>query len=186
MPTVKLFVQLCCSGVTVPKTLEQIRPRHLEMERLQMMTGCKLTLSRKVRETAKVKNQPPEKKSHDQHDQHELLQTSTRARTVANLDIGRKTAGTPVRGAYAISSYRNTGRGESKHTGKGKGTHVDVVETEQSQPSETASMVSYTSQDPQCYWRALVHFKRGPADHGCHNPFRVIRKETTRCREFAS
>ena len=36
--------------------LERIRPRHMEMER-QMMTRCKLTLSRKVRERAKVKNQ---------------------------------------------------------------------------------------------------------------------------------
>ena len=38
-----------CSGVTPLETLERIRPRHLEMERVQMMTGCKLTLSRKVR-----------------------------------------------------------------------------------------------------------------------------------------
>ena len=35
-----------------------------------------------------------------------------------------------------------------KNTGKGKGTHVDIVETEQLQPSETASTVSYLSQDP--------------------------------------
>ena len=32
-PTAQLFVQLCCSGVTPPETLERIRPRHLEMER---------------------------------------------------------------------------------------------------------------------------------------------------------
>ena len=31
---------------------------------------------------------------------------------------------------------------------KGKGKHVDVVETDQLQPSETASTVSYPSQDP--------------------------------------
>ena len=35
-----------------------------------------------------------------------------------------------------------------KNTGKEKGKHVDVVETEQLQPSETASTVSYPSQDP--------------------------------------
>ena len=35
-----------------------------------------------------------------------------------------------------------------KNTGKGKGKHVDVVETERPQPSETASTVSYPSQDP--------------------------------------
>ena len=53
----------------------------------------------------------------------------------------------PGGGAYDNSTYRNTGKGKSKHTGKGKGKHVDVVETKQSQPSETASHVSYPSQD---------------------------------------
>ena len=47
-----------------------------------------------------------------------------------------------------IPLYRKTGQGKSKRTGKGKGKHVDVVETEQPQPSETASTVSYPSQDP--------------------------------------
>ena len=46
------------------------------------------------------------------------------------------------------STYRNTGKGKSKNTGKGKGKHVEVVETEQLQSSETASTVSYPSQDP--------------------------------------
>ena len=50
VPTAQLFVQPCCSGVAPLETLERIRPRDLEMERGQMMTGCKLTLSRKVRE----------------------------------------------------------------------------------------------------------------------------------------
>ena len=59
---------------------------------------------------------------------------------------------------------------------KGKGKHVDVVETEQPQLSETASTVSYPSQDPSVYCRTLVHFKRGPVDHGCGNQFRVIHK----------
>ena len=35
--------------------------------------------------------------------------------------------------------HGNTGRGKSKNAGKGKGEHVDVVETEQLQPSDTAS-----------------------------------------------
>ena len=37
--------------------------------------------------------------------------------------------------------HRNTGKGKSKHTGKRKTKHVDVVETEQPQPSEKASTV---------------------------------------------
>ena len=46
MPTAQLFVQPFCSGVTPLETLERIRPRHPEMERVQMMTGCKLTLEK--------------------------------------------------------------------------------------------------------------------------------------------
>ena len=51
--------------------------------------------------------------------------------------------------------YRHTGKDKSENTGKGECKHVDVVETEQPQPSETAS----------------VHFKRGPMDHGRDTQF---------------
>ena len=54
----------------------------------------------------------------------------------------------PGGGAYDNSTYRNTGKGKSKNTSKGNGKHVDVVETEQRQPSETASTVSCPSQEP--------------------------------------
>ena len=109
-----LFEQLCCNGVTLPEILERIRPCQLEMERAQMMTGCKST-ARPTR----------------------ALQTSTRARTVAELDIGRRTAGDQV-------EEQTTQKGKSPKKGKGKSKHVDVVET--SQPSETAPTVSYLSQ----------------------------------------
>ena len=135
MPTAQLFAQSCCSGVTPLQIWERIRPRHLEMVRAQMMTGCKLTLSRKVREKAKVKTNIRVEIARPTR----APQTSTCARIVANLDIGRKSAGIPA--------YRNTGKGKGKNTGKGKGKHVDVVETEQLQPSEKASTVSYPSQD---------------------------------------
>ena len=94
MPTAQLFVQPCCSGVTPLETLDRVM-RHLEMERVQMMTGCKLTLSRKVREMAKVKTNIREEIARPARPTR-ALQTSTRARIVANLDIGRKTAGIPV------------------------------------------------------------------------------------------
>ena len=45
--TMPLFEQLCCNGVTLPETLQQIRPCQPEMELSQMMTGCKSTLSKK-------------------------------------------------------------------------------------------------------------------------------------------
>ena len=81
VPTAQFFAQPCCSGVTSLETLERIRPRHLEMERVQMMTRCKLTLSRKVREKAKVKTNIREEIARPTR----ALQTSTRARIVANL-----------------------------------------------------------------------------------------------------
>ena len=120
-----------------------VQPRHLEMERVQMMTGCKWTLSRKARERAKVKTNREEIARPTR-----ALQTSTRARTVANLDIGRKIAGIPVEERVTIPLPEILAKARGKHTGKGKGKHVDVVETEQPHPSETASSVSYPSQDP--------------------------------------
>ena len=147
MPRAQLFVRPCCSGVTPLETLERIRPRHLEMERVQMMTGCQLTLSRKVRERAKVKTNNREEIARLARPTR-ALQTSTRARTGTNLDIGRETVGIPVEERSTIATYSNTGKGKSKNTSKGKEKHVDVVETEQPQPSGTPSTVSYPSQDP--------------------------------------
>ena len=141
VPTAQLFAQHCCSGVTPLETLERIQRRHLEMVRVQMMTGCKLTLSRKVKGKAKVKTNIKEEIAR----QTRAPQTSTRARIVGNLDIGRKTAGIPLEERMTIPP---AGKGKSKNTEKGKGKHVDDVETEQLQPSETASTVSYPSPDP--------------------------------------
>ena len=93
MPTAQLFVQPCCSGVTPLETLERLQPRRLEMERVTIW--CKLTLSRKVRERAKVKTNTREEIARPARPTR-ALQTSTRPRTVANLDIGRKIAGFPV------------------------------------------------------------------------------------------
>ena len=91
MPTVPLFEQLCCNGVTLPKTLEQILQCQLELEQVRMMTtGCKSTLSRKARGKGKGKHQKPERQPHEQHKQHEQYRHQTRARTAAELHIGRK------------------------------------------------------------------------------------------------
>ena len=91
-PTVPLFEQLCCDGVTLPETSERIPPCQLEMERAQMMTGCKLTLSRKARGRAKANTKTRREIARPTR----ALQTSTRVRPVAELDIGRKTAGDQV------------------------------------------------------------------------------------------
>ena len=126
MPTAQLFPQSCCSGVTPLETLERIRPRHLEIQRVQMMTGGKLTLSRKERGKAKVKTNIREEIARPARPTR-ALQTSTRAKIVANLDIGRKIAGILFGGgAYDNSAYRNTGKGKSKNTSKGKGKHVEL------------------------------------------------------------
>ena len=143
MPTAQLFVQTCCSGVTPLDTSERIRPSHLETERVQMMTGCKLTLSRKVRERAKVKINTSEEIARPARPTR-ALQTSTRARTAANLDIGRKTAGTPVEERTTIPPTEIRAKARVKNTSKRNGKHVDVVETEQ---PETASTVSCPSQE---------------------------------------
>ena len=74
---------------------ERIQPCQLEMERAQMMTGCKSTLSSKARRRAKAKTNTRKEIARPARPTR-ALQTSTRARTAANLDIGRKTAGIPV------------------------------------------------------------------------------------------
>ena len=95
-PTVPLFEQICCNGVALPETLEQIRPCQLEMGQVRMMTtGCKLSLSRNVRERAKA-NTKTRKEIARTTQATRAIQTSTRARTVAELDIGRKIAGDQV------------------------------------------------------------------------------------------
>ena len=126
--------------------------------------------------------------------QHQRGNRTTSTTNTSSTDINTcKNCGTdgqwakdcwkPGGGACDTSTYRNTGKGKSKHTGKGKGKHVDVVETEEPRPSETASTASFAR--PKCYWRTLVHLKRGPVDHGCDNQFRIIHKETSWCRVFA-
>ena len=91
-----IFEQLCCNGVTLPDTLEQIFSSQLEMEQVWMMTtGCKSTLSRKARGRAKA-NTKTRKEIARTTQATRAIQTSTRARTVAELDIGRKTAGDQV------------------------------------------------------------------------------------------
>ena len=74
--------------VTLPEFLERIRPCELEMERAQMMmtTECKSTLSRKANTKSRKETARPIR----------VPQTSTRASTVAKLEIGRKTAGDQV------------------------------------------------------------------------------------------
>ena len=140
-PTVPLFEQLFCNGLTLPETLVRIRPCQLEMERARMMTGCKSTLSRKARGRAKTNTKSRKELARPARPTR-ALQTSTRARIVAELDIGRKTAGDQVekRPDKSTSNNSNTQNGKSHKKGKGKSKRVDVVET--NQPSETASTVS--------------------------------------------
>ena len=119
MPTAQLFAQPCCSGVTLLETLERIRPRHLEMERVQMMTGCKTTLSRKARERAKVKTNTREEIARPARPTR-ALQTSTRARIVANLEIERKTAGIRVEERMTIPPTEILAKARVKTRAKGK------------------------------------------------------------------
>ena len=141
----------CCSGVSPLETLERIRPRHLEMERAQMMKGCKLSLSRKVRGRVKVKTNTREEIARPARPTR-ALQASTRASIVVELDTGRRSCWRPGGGAYdnSTSGNSNPQKNNGHKKGKGKGKHVDVVEP--NQPSETASTAastaSYPSQTP--------------------------------------
>ena len=93
----------------------------LEMGRVQMMTGCKLTLSRKARERAKVKNNTREEIARPARPTR-ALQTSTRARNVAELDSGRKNAGDQVEERMTIPPTEILAKQEETHRQREKQT----------------------------------------------------------------
>ena len=89
MHTVPLFEQFCCNGVILPETLERPRQCRLEMEQEMeqvgmMTTGCKSTLSRKAKGRAKANT----KIRNVFAQTTQATPTSTRARTVEELDLG--------------------------------------------------------------------------------------------------
>ena len=85
-----------------------------------MMTGCKSTLSRQARRRAKT-NTKSRKEIARPARPTRALQTSTRARIVAELDIGRKTAGDQVEKRTTSQPATTTTRRMARVTRKAKG-----------------------------------------------------------------
>ena len=103
----------CCSGVTPLETSEPRRPRHLEMERVQMMTGMQVDSLKKGQRKGKGKNQ------------HHRGNRTTSTTNTSSTDINTcKNCGKPGHwtkdcwnlggGSYDNSTYRKTGKGKSK------------------------------------------------------------------------
>ena len=159
---------------------ERIRPRHLEMERVQMMTGGKLTLSREVRQKAKVKTNTREEFA------TRALQTSTRARIVANLDIGRKTAGIPVEERMTIPLTEILAKARVTTQAKGKANKWTLSKRnnfsllKQPQPCRILRKIRVLVENSSCISSV------DPCIMGVDTQFRVIHKETSWCRIFAS
>ena len=126
MPTAKLFVQPCCRVILLSKLWSESRTRHLEMERVQMMTRCQLTLTRKVKERVKVKNQ---------HVKNRTTSTSSARARTGKPGHWVKDCWNPSGRANDNSTHRNTGKGKSKHTSKGESKYVNVVGAQQHQTS---------------------------------------------------
>ena len=130
-PTVPLFEQLCCNGGTLPEALERIRPCQLEMEQAQMMTtGCKSTLSRKARGRAKANTKSIKRIARATR----AMQTSTRERTVAELDIGRKTAGDQVEGIVSTNNVPDGSQTRSSHESTSFNVGVETIHDRTGQP----------------------------------------------------
>ena len=166
----KALLQWCyCS-----ETLEQTRQCQLEMEQARMMTtGCKSTLKRgKGRAKANIKTRKEIART------TRAIQTSTRARTVAELDIDRQTAGDQVEEPTTVPPVTTaTDRQEPQERQRQRQTSGRCGN--ESKSSETASTVSYPSQTPSTIGALPcnpdVEQKRW--DRGCDNHFRVLPQE---------
>ena len=99
----------------LPETLERIRPCQLETYRAQTMTGCNSL--KKGQE--KGKGKPTTRKEIARPTR--ALQTSTRARTVAELDIGLRTSGEQVEDRTTIPPVTTATRRKERVTRKAKG-----------------------------------------------------------------
>ena len=120
MQTLPPFEQLCFGGVILPETLEHPRPCQLEMEQVRMMTtGCKSTLSRKAKGRAKANTQS-RKELAQVSQATRAIQTSPRARTVAELNSERKTAGDQVEELATIPPVTTATHRKTRTTRKAK------------------------------------------------------------------
>ena len=79
----------------------------------------------------------------------------------------------PGGGAYDNSTYRKYWQRQEYTQAKGTAN----TWTTSAFCNSLNRVVSFARSE--CCWRTLVHFKRGPVDHGCDTQFRVIRKETS-------
>ena len=179
-PTVPLFEQFCCNGVTLPETLERIRPCQVAMEQAQMMTRCMSRLSRKARGRAKA-NTKIEKEIARTTQATRALQTPTRGRTVAELDIRRKTAGDQVEAPATIPPGTTATRRKARTTRKAKGKANTWTLWKRISLLKQPSTVSYPSQTPRTIGELLCNSNVEPWIKGV-----TINSVSSWCRVFAS
>ena len=148
---------------------------HANSARAEMMTGCKLTLSQERHGEGQRQTPKPERKSHDQHNQHELYRHQHVQEMWQNWTLGDRLLQTP-----ATTATRRKARVTRKAQGKANmwtlWKRISLL-----QQLLSCRIVTNTEYN----WRTLVQFKRGSVDYGCENQFRVY-KETSWCRVFAS
>ena len=116
----------------------------LGMEQVRMMTArCKSTLSRKARGWTKADTKTRKEIARATR----AIRTSTRARTVPELDIGRTTAGVQVEEPATIPPVKQQLHTDRQEPRRAK-TKANKWTVGTNQWSESASTVSYPSQTP--------------------------------------
>ena len=129
---------------------------------------------------AKADTQKPGRKSHKRHKQHGEYRHQHVHELWQNGTLGGR-----LLEAYDNNTRNNshTNKGKNYKKGKGKGKHMDVMETNQS--SETASTVSFPSQTPSTLGELSCTSNVEPWIMGVTINSRVNRR-TSWCRVFAS
>ena len=141
-----------------------------------MMTGCKSTLSRKAGGRAKADTKSRQEIARPARATR-AIQTSTRERTVAELDIGRKTAGDQVEEPATIPPVTTATRREATTTRKAKAKTNTWTLWKRISPLKQLQPCRILDHTPSTIGELSCNSKRGTVDHGCDNQFRVY-KET--------
>ena len=154
----------CCNGVTLPENFgANPTPVSWQWKQAQMMTGCKLSLSRKARRRGKGKHPNQKGTSHETNTSNTSpTDTNTCKNCGQNWTLGERLLETRLQAPTTIPPGKQQPHAErqepqerhrEKQTRGRCGKRISFL--------KTPSTVPYPSQNTENNWRTLVQFKFG-------------------------